>query len=365
MKSSDFYKKTFSGGNVFRILESKGFIYDPNKHQGAVVLVQTEGFGYMEVNFASMTNGDTIRIMLDYNTTIYDTEGKLIPSAFDAIGIVDFVMMDNYVYASVPSAAAASVLSTPAMLTKISAVEERADIVYETMTNKIIESPMINDPNAEQASFGIPLADTTGTLNLTAIKPGESGNDYTMRIVNGSTNEVVLSGTDILIVAATGCTCYEMYREIMAHAEIPYLFVVSYEEADADKLVEEVNPAENFANGVDGHVLAATAEQIDKAITKDTVTVIDLSTGGGNYQIETSGVYVVTNNKLVPDTMLLPATSAGTVGMRITVSNQDDVSLDVVPYDTDGINGENAAFTVATTESITLVCYDAGKWAIV
>lgn len=96
----------------------------------------------------------------------------------------------------------------------------------------------------------------------------------------------------------------------------------------------------------------------------NTVTVVDLTAGSGDYQIEASGVYVFTDNKETAVDVLLPEATAGSVGMRIIVSNQDNADLDVVPFGTETINGANSADTLATTESVTLICYAAGKWAI-
>lgn len=62
---------------------------------------------------------------------------------------------------------------------------------------------------------------------------------------------------------------------------------------------------------------------------------------------------------------MLPEAVVDMVGVRITVSNQDDASVDVAPTGTDTINGANSAETIATTESVTFLCYATGKWAII
>ena len=106
-------------------------------------------------------------------------------------------------------------------------------------------------------------------------------------------------------------------------------------------------------------------DRVEAIENANSVTVVDLSAGTGDYAIESAGIYVFTDNKAEPASVLLPEAVAGLVGMKAVISNQDNADLDVVPNGTDTINGVKEAETLATTESITVVCYAAGKWAIV
>lgn len=96
------------------------------------------------------------------------------------------------------------------------------------------------------------------------------------------------------------------------------------------------------------------------------IEVIDASGKTGDVQlIAEPHIAILTDNATEAVDLILPEAVADLVGVRITVSNQDDAAVDVAPTKTDTINGANSAETIATTKSVTFVCYAAGKWAII
>lgn len=161
-------------------------------------------------------------------------------------------------------------LQTPGVPSKIASIGSRTDSMYEFIENKVVSSMYLNDPNIARAKFEIPLADTVGVLTVMAVEPGDAGNSYTMRIVQGSTEvapEVGYDDGDFLISIGTTTTCYELARALLADETITSLFTVSYLEADSAKLVEEVNPAESFTSGADGYVMTSSGQEIDTAVS--------------------------------------------------------------------------------------------------
>ena len=91
-------------------------------------------------------------------------------------------------------------------------------------------------------------------------------------------------------------------------------------------------------------------------------TVIDLS-DGEDYVIEKgkNSIVVVTANPLDFPIIILPA---AIVGLRVTIINQDDESVDIRPVKDDCINGKDA-FELAALTSATFYCYADGYWAII
>ena len=95
------------------------------------------------------------------------------------------------------------------------------------------------------------------------------------------------------------------------------------------------------------------------------INIVDMSNGEGgsneNYTVTNADQYVVVigNNS---HNVLLPA---GVVGRKIVISNKTDAPLNVVPDETETIDGENSLITIATTESATLICYVDGEWWMV
>lgn len=166
-------------------------------------------------------------------------------------------------------------LTTQGFSQKLAAASSREDTINETYSNKIIQAPVFNDTTGVQAYYDIGLADTTGTLKIKVIEPGTAGNAYQILIgaASGASQPISItySKPDIGISLSTdseglaNATCYELYRELLLVPEFTDTFIVSYDEADADKIVEEGGGS--FANGADTvAALTSTSAEIDAVV---------------------------------------------------------------------------------------------------
>ena len=95
-------------------------------------------------------------------------------------------------------------------------------------------------------------------------------------------------------------------------------------------------------------------------------TVIDLSDAEGNYVIEErkkNSIVVLTNNAVDAVDIVLPA---AIVGLRVTIINQDNEAVTILPADKEYINGSNSTpFELDALTSATFYCYADGKWATI
>lgn len=93
-------------------------------------------------------------------------------------------------------------------------------------------------------------------------------------------------------------------------------------------------------------------------------TVIDLSDAKEDYVIEEgkNSIVVLTDNATPCYSIILPA---AIVGLRVTIINQDDASVDIYAARGEYINGSDSTFTLTTLNSATFYCYEDGKWAII
>ena len=94
-------------------------------------------------------------------------------------------------------------------------------------------------------------------------------------------------------------------------------------------------------------------------------TVIDLSDAKEDYVIEegkNSIVVLINNDDENAKCIVLPA---AIVGLRVTIINQDDASVDIKTAGNDYINGSYPGLKLTTLTSATFYCYDDGKWAII
>lgn len=113
----------------------------------------------------------------------------------------------------------------------------------------------------------------------------------------------------------------------------------------------------------DGVGIVSVVEKLNESLPP-LPTVIDLSDAKEDYEIEdgkNSIVVLTDNNDDIGYNIILPA---AIVGLRVTIINQDDESVDIRPAKGDCING-SAGFELTTLTSATFYCYADGKWAII
>ena len=112
----------------------------------------------------------------------------------------------------------------------------------------------------------------------------------------------------------------------------------------------------------DGVGVVSVVEKLNKSLPT-LPTVIDLSDASENYVIEDekNSIVVLTDNN--GKKIFLPA---AIVGLRVTIINQDDASVDINAASGEYINGSNSTpFELATLTSATFYCYADGKWATI
>lgn len=110
--------------------------------------------------------------------------------------------------------------------------------------------------------------------------------------------------------------------------------------------------------------IAALQTSVGAALPK-LPTVIDLSDASDDYVIDggKNSIVVLTNNAATANDIVLPA---AIVGLRVTIINQDDASVDISPASGEYINGSDSTpFTLTTLNSATFYCYADGYWAII
>lgn len=147
------------------------------------------------------------------------------------------------------------------------------------------------------------------------------------------------------------------FNELISTEESERLDVIEAQIGDYDPSETDSTIAEDLVDHGNRIALLESANQI---------VVIDASEETGDVQlIAEPHIAVLTDNAAEAVDLVLPEAVVNLVGVRITVSNQDDAAVDVAPTGTDTINGVNSAETIAITESVTFVCYAAGKWALI
>lgn len=112
----------------------------------------------------------------------------------------------------------------------------------------------------------------------------------------------------------------------------------------------------------DGVGIVSVVEKLNESLPP-LPTVIDLS-DGEDYVIEggKNSIVVMIANPFFFPIIILPA---AIVGLRVTIINQDNASVDIKSAGNDYINGSDSPFTLTTLNSATFYCYADGYWAII
>jgi hypothetical protein len=104
---------------------------------------------------------------------------------------------------------------------------------------------------------------------------------------------------------------------------------------------------------------------LQTAIAPETPTIIDLFKDDRDYVIEdgkNSIVVLIDNNDVNPYRIVLPV---AIVGLRVTIINQDNADVDILPASGEYINGSVNSTPVTKLTSATFYCYYRGNWAII
>ena len=116
----------------------------------------------------------------------------------------------------------------------------------------------------------------------------------------------------------------------------------------------------------DGVGIVSVVEKLNESLPP-LPTVIDLSDAKEDYVIENgkNSIVVLTNNDDEnAKCIVLPA---AIVGLRVTIINQDDASVNICPATKEHINGSDNthSFELAALTSATFYCYADGYWATI
>ena len=115
----------------------------------------------------------------------------------------------------------------------------------------------------------------------------------------------------------------------------------------------------------DGESTEAVSNWLSAPLLPTLPTVIDLSDAEDDYVIEDgkNSIVVLTDNAATAKDIILPA---AIVGLRVTIINQDNASVDISAASGEYLNGSaNNPFTLTSLNSATFYCYADGYWAII
>lgn len=124
----------------------------------------------------------------------------------------------------------------------------------------------------------------------------------------------------------------------------------------------EIDIVERNMSAADYSALEADYSEL-KASLVPVFTIVDMSSGGTdeNHTVTDADQYVVITDNNAHDVVL----PLGAIGRKIVVSNQSLSLLNVMPNDTDIVNGSTEAVSIASRESVTFICYADGAWATI
>jgi hypothetical protein len=257
-----------------------------------------------------MSNGDTMRLIVNSAIALDAWGQTMYPSGFTAYGIVEFEMFDGKVYASAGADVAldalqttvgnessglvkdmtdvkaqlgsyvnadfgsrtiAELLGTQGFVQKLEVMATREDDIHEELNNKILNDPIINPTGIAHATYSI-MADIdempTEVIKLTAIQPGAAGNALTVTVVDGKPGGAY-SAPNIKINCKATSTAAELTKALQAIKEITDIVII--EVSDGMDEVSKISPvavAEAFTGGADGTAaFTGTSEELNSLVS--------------------------------------------------------------------------------------------------
>lgn len=182
---------------------------------------------------------------------------------------------------------------------KEAAVQTKNDSVYETLTNKSLVSPIINDATAVNAYVEVAVTDAAQPIRIIANAPGTAANSYTLTIeaTEDPTDLDVLWGSPDMSIKVLKdsegnilTTAYEFARLCANDTDFTGTFTVTWrdgtlitEGTEGDKIVEIMTQT-SLAHGAGGVALTSNSTEIDDtvdAVASYTPTGADLGTDVG------------------------------------------------------------------------------------
>lgn len=222
-------------------------------------------------------------------------------------------------------------------------------------------------------------------IRLDAVAYGSQGNDIKFFCSDSAALSVKVEGETIAVEAILGTTTIgELVTAINENTDANKLVTASVI-GDGSAPMRIAVPGKLLAGGVDvthgedgeaffdgvniyvsdGESKADVDKWLSAPLLPTLPTVIDLSDADEDYAIEEgkNSIVVLTDNAATANDIILPA---AIVGLRVTIINQDDASVDISPASGEHMNGvKDASFTLTTLNSATFYCYADGFWAII
>ena len=219
-------------------------------------------------------------------------------------------------------------------------------------------------------------------IRLDAVAYSSKGNEIEFVCRDGAALEVTVDGLAITVIAPLATTSITNVVTAINTNDNANKLVTASVIGDGGALMIAV-PEKSLAGGVDvtygedgeaffdgvniyvsdGESKGDVDNWLSAPLLPTLPTVIDLSDASGSYVIEDgkNSIVVLTDNN--GNKIILPA---AIVGLRVTIINQDDASVDISPAADEYINGSDSTpFTLTKLNSATFYCYAEGYWAII
>lgn len=261
-----------------------------------------------------------------------------------------------------------------------------ADDGIVSVVEKLNERTVINnDVMVHPTQAYLEVQKEGNGIRLDAVAYGSQGNDIMFSCKNSDELVVGISGLLIAVVAPLATTSItDVVTAINTNEDANKLVTASVIGNGATTIDETVpqtplaggvdvthgEDGEAFFDGVNIYVSdGESKEDVDNWISAPLLptlpTVIDLKDASKDYVIEdgkNSIVVLTDNNAVNANRIVLPA---AIVGLRVTIINQDNASVDISPASGEYINGSDSSTPVTTLTSATFYCYADGYWATI
>ena len=258
----------------------------------------------------------------------------------------------------------------------------------ESVVEKLNERTVINnDVIAHPTQAYLEIKEGENGIRLDAVAYGSQGNDIMFGCKSDSGEvKIIRDGLTIVVFAPLAtATITNVVTAINTDTDAKELVTASVI-GDGNTLMVAVattplahgvdvtsgEDGETFFDGVNIYVSDGESKEdednwLSAPLLPTLPTVIDLSDASDDYVIEdwkNSIVVLTDNNAVKANDIILPA---AIVGLRVTIINQDDASVDIVPAGGEYINGkpDSDPFSLTTLNSATFYCYADGYWAII
>jgi len=256
-----------------------------------------------------------------------------------------------------------------------------------SVVEKLNERTVINnDVIAHPTQAYLEIKEGENGIRLDAVAYGSQGNDIKFSYSDGAALEVSVKGEIIDVIAILGTTTFgDVVTAINTNEDAAELVTASVIGEGGALMIPVPIPETPLAGGVDvtsgedgeaffdgvniyvsdGESKGIVDNWLSAPLLPTLPTVINLSDAEDDYVIEDgkNSIVVLTDNAATAKDIILPA---AIVGLRVTIINQDDASVDISAASGEYLNGSDSTpVTLTTLNSATFYCYADGYWAII